>query len=78
MSNTSGILASIESKASWLKQDAKLLADFVAMLPMRRDFPTLAEDAMDEAEQQLMESLKSVRESRRIFNAKPKEKSHAA
>lgn len=77
MRNTSDILASIEAKSSWLRQDAKFLADFVGMLSIRRDFLTLAEGAMDEAEQQLVDALKSVRESRKAFNAKPLEREHA-
>jgi hypothetical protein len=74
---TSEILSAIESKADWLKQDAKLLSDFVSMLSIRRDFPTLAEDAMDRAEQELVAALGSVRTSRAAYNAKPVEHEHA-
>jgi hypothetical protein len=78
MRDTSDVLASIESKATWLKQDAKFMADFVAMLSVRRDFETRAEAAMDEAERELIEALKSVRQSRKAFNAVPVEPSRAA
>ena len=76
--STSDILASIEAKGSWLKQDAQSLADFVHRLTFRRDFPTLAEEAMDLAEQELIAALQSVRKSRAVFNAKPVENSRAA
>jgi hypothetical protein len=73
MRNISELLAAIESKGSWLKQDAMTLAIYVQMLSVRRDFPTLAEAAMDEAEKELIDALKSVRQSRATFNSKPVE-----
>jgi hypothetical protein len=76
--STSDILASIEAKGSWLRQDAQSLADFVHRLAVRRDFPTLAEAAMDEAEKELIAALQTVRKSRAAFNAKPVENSRAA
>lgn len=78
MRSTSEILAAIESKGSWLKQDAQFLADYVRMLDVRRDFPTLAEAAMDEAEKELIAALQVVRKSRAVFNAKPVENVRAA
>jgi len=74
--NTSDLLSSIESKASWVESDAKLLVEFVCMLAIRRDFPTKAESAMDLAETALLQALKDVRTARSYYNSKPKEKSH--
>lgn len=78
MASTSDILAGIESKAKWLEQDGKFLADYVARLPMQRTFETRAEAAMDEAERALLESLRVVRASRAAYNAKPLEADRAA
>lgn len=78
MRSTSEILAAIESKGSWLKQDARFLADYVQMLDVRRDFETLAEEAMDMAERELIAALQVVRKSRAAFNAKPVESVRAA
>jgi hypothetical protein len=69
--NTSDLLASIESKASWLEQDARMLIDFVCMLAIRRDFPTKAEAAMDIAKTALLQALKDVRTARTYYLAKP-------
>ena len=74
--NTSDLLSAIESKAAWLKDDAKGLADFIGMLAIRRDFPTLAEAAMDATETELIEALKSVRLSRTAYLNKPKDLKH--
>ena len=74
--NTSDLLGAIESKATWLKDDARRLADFISILAIRRDFPTLAEAAMDTAEAELLEALQSVRNSRTAYLSKPKEQNH--
>ena len=74
--NTSDLLLAIKSKAEWLQADAKGLADFIGMLAIRRDFPTLAEAEMDAAESALIEALKSVRNSRTNYLNKPKEPKH--
>lgn len=76
--NTSEILERVHAKSEWVRDDAKSMADYVAMLKSRRDFPTLAEAAMDEAEQELIKALQSVRDSRKAFNSKPLESQHAA
>lgn len=78
MSNTSDILAGIESKANWLRQDSQFLADYVGRLTHRRNFETKAEAAMDAAERDLIAALQSVRKSRAAFNAKPVENACAA
>lgn len=75
MQNTSDILERIQSKGEWLKRDAQGLADFISLLSIRRDFPTLAEEAMDNAEAELIAALKTVRLSRAAYNAKPVERS---
>jgi hypothetical protein len=75
--NLSDILSAIESKCLFVKNDATSLADFVARLPMQRNFTTKAEMAIDEAESSLIEALKLVRHSRAVFMAKPKESEHA-
>jgi len=74
MATTSDILAGIESKAKWLEQDGKFLADYVARLPMQRSFETRAEAAMDDAERALIEALRVVRASRMAYGAKPVER----
>jgi hypothetical protein len=74
--NISDILSAIESKCLFVKNDATSLADFVARLPMQRNFTTKAEAAMDEAEAALIEALKLVRTSRTSFQNKPKELTH--
>lgn len=74
--NTSDLLGTIEARAVWLKNDAKQIADYIGMLAIRRDFPTLAEAAMDAAESELVEALKSVRNSRTAYLAKPKEQTN--
>jgi len=71
--NTSDILAAIESKAQWLKQDANAMADFMARLPLQRGFHTLAESAMDEAEAALIDALRIVRLCRNQYHLKPQE-----
>ena len=71
--STSELIQRIESKASWLRQDAKMLAESISALKIKRDFPTLAEDAMDLAERELVEALRLVRRSRASYNAKPAE-----
>lgn len=78
MATVSDILAGIESKAKWMEQDGKFLAQYVSMLPLRRDFETRAEAAIDDAEQALVAALKIVRESRKAYNSKPVEQSRAA
>ena len=72
--NTSDLLASIESKASWVESDAKQLIDFVCMLAIRRDYPTRAEAAMDIAEAALLQALQDVRTARKYYLAKPTER----
>lgn len=72
--NTSDLLASIESKASWVESDAKLLVEFVCMLAIRRDFPTKAEAAMDIAESALLQAIQDVRTARKYYLAKPLER----
>ena len=69
--NTSDLLASIESKASWVETDAKQLIDFVCMLAIRRDYPTRAEAAMDIAESALLQAIQDVRTARKYYLAKP-------
>jgi hypothetical protein len=83
--STSELLDRIESKASWLRQDAKMLAESVSALKIRRDFPTLAEEAMDKAEAELIAALQTVRKARATYNSLPAERdpyivgeSHAA
>lgn len=66
MSDTSSILAAIESKATWLQRDAELLAGFTSQLTTRRNFETRAE-----AEQVLIDALKQVRQARKLYNSKP-------
>lgn len=78
MDQTSGILAAIESKATWLQRDADLLSGFAHQLTTRRNFETRAEAAIDEAERHLIEALKKVRAARKVYNAKPVERSRAA
>jgi hypothetical protein len=78
MTSISNILGGIESKAAWIARDGQGLADYVAMLAVRRNFETLAEAAMDDAEKALLEALKTVRAARKAYQAKPLEQSHAA
>jgi hypothetical protein len=85
MTSTSELLQCIESKANWLKQDATSLTDLVSALRIRRDFPTLAEAAMDNAEAELIVALQTVRKARATYNSLPAERdpyivgeSHAA
>ncbi len=78
MCSVSDILAGIESKATWIATDGKMLADYVARLPVQRNFETRAEAAIDDAERALIEALKVVRASRAAYNAKPLEQSVAA
>jgi len=78
MASTSDILAGIESKAKWIEQDGKFLADYVARLPMQRSFETRAEAAIDQAERSLVEALRIVRHSRSVYSAKPVEQMQAA
>lgn len=78
MTSISGILGGIESKAAWIARDGQGLADYVAMLPMRRNYETEAEAAIDDAEKALLDALKTVRASRAAYQAKPVEQSHAA
>jgi hypothetical protein len=73
MRTTSDLLAAIEAKSSWLRQDAKFLSDFVSQLKLRRDFPTLAEEGMDMAEAELIAALGVVRRARAAYLAKPVE-----
>ncbi len=72
--NTSDLLASIESKASWVETDARQLIDFVCMLAIRRDYPTRAEAAMDIAEAALIQALKDVQTARKYYYARPIER----
>jgi hypothetical protein len=73
---TSDLLAAIESKAQWLKLDADAMADFMARLPLQRNFYTLAESAMDEAEAALIDALRIVRLCRNQYHLKPQEQNH--
>lgn len=77
MATVSDILAGIESKAKWMEHDGRFLAGYVRMLPLRRDFETKAEAAIDDAERALIEALKIVRNARAAYNSKPVERSHA-
>ena len=70
---TGEILAAIESKAEWIAEDGRQLAEFIARLPVQRNFLTKAEAAMDDAEKALIEALKIVRTSRMAYLNKPKE-----
>ena len=78
MSSISEALAAIESKCFWLKYDADELCSWVARLPFRRDFETMAEAAMDETEQCLIEALRVVRKSRAAYRNKQVEGRNAA
>lgn len=73
MSETSSILAAIESKAQWLQRDAALLAEFTGHLAFRRSFETRAEEELDKAEQALVAALQTVRDMRKLYNSKPVE-----
>jgi hypothetical protein len=74
MSSISDILAGIESKAQWIYDDGKSLADYVTRLPVQLNFETKAEAAMDRAEAALIEALRVVRQSRTRYYAKPEQK----
>jgi hypothetical protein len=71
MSDTSSILAAMESKALWLQQDASLLASFTSQLATRHSFETRAEAEIDKAEKVLIDALKQVRDTRKIYSSKP-------
>jgi len=85
MRSTSEIMSYVESRCSWLTQDARLIANGVMELKQRRDFPTLVEEGLDLAERELIEALAIVRKARKTYQAKPAERdpyvvgeSHAA
>lgn len=74
MRTTSEIMSYIESRCSWLTQDARLIANGVMELKQRRDFPTLVEEGFDLAERELIEALALVRKARKTYQAKPAER----
>ncbi len=69
----STILQSIEYKANHIGGCAYQLSRYIHALTYQRNFETRAEEAIDKAEQELVQALKSIRLSRAIFLAKPKE-----
>lgn len=69
----STILAGIERKAEWLKQDSQGLCNFVGALATRPWFETRAENAMALAEQHLIAALETVRACRAAYDATPRD-----
>lgn len=64
-------LGQIESKASWIRDDAVGLTSYVNRLPARRSYETNAEDALATAEQELVNALAKVRAARARYTALP-------
>lgn len=63
-------LSGIETKARWLRDDARSLAFYIRELPSRPPFETKAEDMLVQAEHELLAALQRVRDARADFSAK--------
>lgn len=61
-------LDQIKSKANWLRSDAAEVINYVRMLPARRSFETMAQDALATAEHELIAALETVRAARKQYD----------
>ncbi len=67
----SGSLERIERYSSHVINDARSVSFAVRELAHRYDFETNAEDALRNAEKELTNSLRLIREARETFSTKP-------
>lgn len=63
------VLDQIKSKANWLRSDAAEVINYVRMLPARRSYETMAQDALATAEHELIAALETVRTARKAYDA---------
>jgi hypothetical protein len=58
---------------TWIKYYAHNIGDRIRLVAMRPDYPTIVNEAMDRAEQELVDALQAVRDAKQKYQSLPVE-----